>query len=500
MIRRLRLVALLPLLLLCLDASPAWADASFRPASVGGYFRIMARPDFQGGVGRLGHWNLYGRLLNEGPWAALELRLHLLPQESGSREVWTNLHLRIEGGSVRNAEASGGTLGEFAFSQLYVEAGNVLLDGVTWRLGTLQYWYGDLGLYDMRPAELFFQTLGISAKLDKGPLELMIGFGDSGFALGGFKYSTVLSGGGAVRLRAPKHFEIGFGGQVNYEPRVEGNRNAPYDTPGVKYEDWVRGEIVQRYLEAEPDQEDYFPKPVASSSTSFKAVGYLGFGDIGPLRWNSLFVNVLRRHHDTATVEGFGGRDYDIFVKSLTDERYEFNLGNELQLEIVPGGLDLVWAVLYGNHWDVDNDVAPSDFDREIFSTVLRLQAYLTPVVHLLIESSVAREVSRNGNSYRNHADSIFESSGGRPDSRGLELGDANTRVTWQGKGGVVLNPMGPGIYVRPSLRLMYGVQYSTMNNAFGNSFVETPSQYALFDTVERHWHHVIALEAEAWF
>ena len=187
MTRRFLAAAVLPLLLLCLDVGTAHADASFRPASVGGYFRIMARPDFQGGNGRLGYWNLYGRLLNEAPWAAVELQLHLLPRDSGTRDVWTNLHLRIEGGAVRTAEASGGKLGEFLFSQLYVEAGNVLLPDVTWRLGTLQYWYGDLGLYDMRPAELFFQTLGVSATLQKGPLELMLGFGDSGFALGGFQ-------------------------------------------------------------------------------------------------------------------------------------------------------------------------------------------------------------------------------------------------------------------------------------------------------------------------
>jgi len=45
---------------------------------VGGYFRVMTRPDFQGGDGRLGYWNLYGRLLNEGPFVALETQLHLL--------------------------------------------------------------------------------------------------------------------------------------------------------------------------------------------------------------------------------------------------------------------------------------------------------------------------------------------------------------------------------------------------------------------------------------
>lgn len=490
----------LALLLLCLGPSLAAADASFRPASVGGYFRIMARPDFQGGNGRLGYWNLYGRLLNEAPWAAVELQLHLLPRESGSKDVWTNLVMRVEGGAVQNATASA-SLAEFRFSQLYVEAGNVLLEDVTWRLGTLQYWYGDLGLYDLRPAELFFQTLGLSAKLEKGPLEVMLGVGDSGFAIHGFKYATVLTGGGAIRLRAPRHVEFGLGAQVNWEPKVEGNRNAPYDTPGVGYEDWVRGEIVENYLDANPGQEDFFPKPEPTHSLSWKAVGYLGFGDLGPLRWNSTFASIGLAHPEQQTTETFEGREYDIYVNALTDQRFSLLVGNEAYFTLVPNRLDLAWAVLYGNHWDDDNtEIVPSDHDRDYISTVLRTQVYLTDVVHLLVESSVAREHSRNGNTYRNDKDSIFENTDGRPDSRGLENGDSDTRITWQGKGGVVLNPLGNGIYVRPSIRILYGVQYSTQNNAFGNSFVETPSQFAQFDTVERHWHHIIAVEAEAWF
>lgn len=492
------LVALLALLFLSAPTG-AHADSSYRPASVGGYFRIMARPDFQGGNGRLGFWNLYGRLLNEAPWAAVELRMHLLPHEPGTKEPWTNLVMRIEGGSVRNAQSSS-SLGEFQFSQLYAEAGNVLLEDVTWRLGTLQYWYGDLGLYDMRPAELFFQTVGLSMKLDKGPVEVMLGVGDSGFAIRGFQYAAVLSGGGAFRLRAPKHFEFGFGGQVNWEPKVQGNRNAPHDTPNLDYEDWVRGEIVQNYLADQPGQEDFFPKPQPRANLSWKGIGYLGFGDLGPIRWNSLFANIQLVHPDQRTVETFDGRDYDLYVAGLTDQRFQFNLGNELQMSIVPNRFDLSWAVLYGNYWDGDNDIAPSDHDREFVSTVLRMQVYLTPTLHILVESSVAREISRNGNAYRNASDSIFENTEGLPDSRGLEFGDSDTRVTWQGKGGLVLNPLGQGIYVRPSLRLLYGAQYSTMNNAFGNSFVTTPSQFAQFDTVDRHWHHMIAVEAEAWF
>ena len=61
------------LLLSCaaLVAVPAYGAEG----SVGGYMRVMTRPDFQGGDGRLGYWNLYGRLLNEGPFVALESQL-----------------------------------------------------------------------------------------------------------------------------------------------------------------------------------------------------------------------------------------------------------------------------------------------------------------------------------------------------------------------------------------------------------------------------------------
>lgn len=63
-----------------------------------------------------------------------------------------------------------------------------------------------------------------------------------------------------------------------------------------------------------------------------------------------------------------------------------------------------------------------------------------------------------------------------------------------------MLNPTGLGIYTRPSLRLLYGLQYSNQQAAFGNGFVENQSQYNIFKTPELHWHHVVAVEAEAWF
>lgn len=466
-----------------------------------GYFRVMTRPDFQGGDGRLGYWNLYGRLLNEGPYAAVELRQDVLSRKAGGTEPWTDLHAKVEGGSIGNADAGNGSLANLRLSQVYAQAGNVLLRDVTWRLGTLEYTYGDLGLYDLRPAQVLFDTVGLSGRYQRGPVDLLLGLGDAGYALHGSEYNTVLSGGGAARVAVvPSHLEIGIGGQLWREPEVKGNRYAPHDTPGVAYEDYLRGEVVERWLEENPNQEEGFPDPTPTDARSWKAVAYLGFGGFGPVRWNNLFANVQQVHPETRVTETWEGRDYDIYVRSLTDERRRIEAGDELQLSLVPERLDLVAAGLVGVYTDGDNDLAPSDDDRTYWSTVGRGQVYLSPTVHLLAEGSYAVETSHNGNAYRDHVDSLFENTAGKADADGLEYGDSDTRTTVQGKGGVVLSPLGPGLWTRPTLRVLYGVQWSSQNNAFGNSFVETLDQYNEFGNTERHWHSVLALEAEAWF
>jgi hypothetical protein len=169
-------------------------------------------------------------------------------------------------------------------------------------------------------------------------------------------------------------------------------------------------------------------------------------------------------------------------------------------LSLIPGRFDAAWAAFYARSWDRDDTISPSERNRVVASTVLRTQVYLTPVVHLLVENSLAAERSLNGNLFREHADSLFANTEGVPDTRGLEVGDSDVRKTWQGKAGVVLNPLGPGIYTRPSLRLLYGQQRSNQNNAFGNGFVDTLDQYSDFRTVEQHVHHLVAAEAEVWF
>ncbi len=487
-------------LVLASTGSDVVADTDEDRFQAAGYFRIMARPDLQGGDSRLGFGNIYGRLLNEGPYAVLELRLSLLKEDPATNEVWTRVHTKIEGGSIAAADIGAGTLNNYAITQLYVQAGNILLEDVTWQIGTLRSYFGDLGLYDFRPTTIFDDTVGVSARYRKGPIELLAGLGDSGFSIRREQYSTILSGGGSARMRLGSHAEIGFGGQYYFEPKVEGNRFAPYDTPNVDYEDFVRGEVAQDFLEENPGMEDFFPNPVATSSTSYRAVGYIGFGNLGPLIWNNLFANLTLVHPQNFTEEEYMGRSYTVYTKSLTDERIRFDLGTEMQLSIIPERLDLVVAAWWGYYTDGDNDIVANDNDRSFLSTVARAQYYLTETTHLLLETSIAREKSTNGNLYRAHKDSVFASSGGINEARGLEFGDLDTRKTWQGKFGWVLNPLGFGVYTRPSLRLLYGVQRSNQNNAFGNSFVDSLDDFNSFPNQERHWHHLLALEAEAWF
>ncbi len=480
-------------------ASIARAEPERSRFGAGGYFRIMTRPDFQGGDGKLGFWNLYGRLLNEGPYAALELKLDLLQRVNDTHKPWTAIHAKIEGGSVANADLLNGSLAAFRLSQLYALAGNVVFRDVTWQLGTLDSYFGDLGLYDMKPAQLFYETLGLSARYQRGVVDALIGVGDSGYFIRRDHYSPLLTAGASIKLKLGPGFEVGFGGQVMLEPKVGGNRFAPQATPGIDYTDLVRGEVVETMVAEDPQALDQFPHPVAKSDMPWRGIFYLGFG-AGPLRWNNLFARIERRPSDTSVTETYQGRDFTLHVHDLTDERYQLLIGNEAQFTLVEGRLDLVWGVLFGMQWDDDNRVAPSDDQRTFYSTVVRLQTYLTDDLHLLAESSFAREISLNGNRFRKHGDSVFQSTDGLSDPRGLAYGDSHVRDTWQLKIGPVLSPLGLGVWTRPSFRILYGLQWSSQINAFGNSFVESLDQFNVYGAPDQRWHHLLALEVEAWF
>ena len=178
-----------------------------------------------------------------------------------------------------------------------------------------------------------------------------------------------------------------------------------------------------------------------------------------------------------------------------------------MNFELVKDRFDLTIAGLFGYHFDKDDDVSASEKNRLIGSVVARGQVYITPTVHFLAETSYAQENSLNGNLWRKSPRSVRESNNGIANSMGLEYGDLDSRKTWQGKLGFVLNPGGTGIFARPSLRLLYGVQYSNAHNAFPNSNTESldlTNEFFGQDTLKKldecHWHHVISIEAEAWF
>ncbi|MFP2930815.1 hypothetical protein ACLESO_37575 [Pyxidicoccus sp. 3LG] len=488
-------------LLLLLSPLLALADAPRDRFGAAGYFRIMTRPDFSGGSGQLGYYWLYGRLLNESPYGELNLRLDVLQSTPGSDEVWAEVHTRFSGTSFRGADPGNGSFVNFRADYLFVRAGNILLDRVTWQLGTLEDRWNDLHIYDQRPGTILYETVGLSGTYQGDRFDALLAVGDSGYTLRPQKYNTVLTGAASFRYRLiPGHLELGVRGQVGYEPAVRGNRNALYASPGINYEDYVRREVVRRYFEANPGQEDLVPDLNPRSALSYRAVGYLGFGNVGPLIWDNFYVTFERKHPDQSYSENFRGRDWTVYIADQTDERHELSVGNEAYIKLIPDKLEALWGVWVGYAFNDDNAIKPGDDDRLIASTVLRLQYFLTERVHLLAETSIAREKSQNGNVFRNHVDSVFTNTGGMPDARGLEFGDSDTRDTWQGKVGVVLNPTGRGIYARPSLRLLYGIQYSSQHAAFGNSFVESLDQYNVYIGPERHWHSVVAIEAEGWF
>jgi hypothetical protein len=496
-VRRLLLFASLLLPALALAQAP---DSRF---SAGGYFRVMARPDFQGGSGALGYWNLYGRLMNEGPYAMLEMKLDLLQAAPGSTDVWASVFAKIEGGSVGAADPNNGSLANFRLSQLYANAGNILAPNLTWRLGTQQYYFGDLGLYDARFAQILDDTVGLSAFWHTKKVDVLLAVGDSGYTYRGANYVPFLTGGGAVRVRVVSQFEFGVAGQVAVEPFIPGNKNSSYVTPGVAYEDYLRGEVLQHYLAENPTGFNQFPlpQPASQTSVSWRAVGYLGFGGFGPVRWNNFFARLRRLPPTLSYDETYQGKTVTIYTADLTRDRYQLQIGDELQVKLIPDRLDLAVAGMYGTDRDYANTLQASEGNREYMSVVARFQLSLTRTLQLLLENSLAHERSLNGNLFRTSYDSIFQSTNGASDTRGLQYGDASVRDTWQLKTGVVLNPTGFGIYARPSIRLLYGFQYSTQHAAFGNGFTTSLSQYDAFKpTASIHWHHLVSLETEGWF
>ena len=201
-----------------------------------------------------GYWNLYGRLLNEGPYATLTFGNRQKPQ--------TVLHgpafMPAEGGQSAMQTSQWLTVTVKAFRPSTAGKWNL---NVVWQMGTLDTYFGDLGLYDFRPAQIFFETVGLSARYQTDKFELLIGGGDSGYFIRRENYNTLFTGGGTLRYRPINRLEVGIGGQYRFEPSVKGNRAAPYSTPDIGYEDVIRGEVLLNYTEENPYCLLEFPIP-----------------------------------------------------------------------------------------------------------------------------------------------------------------------------------------------------------------------------------------------
>ena len=63
------------------------------------------------------------------------------------------------------------------------------------------------------------------------------------------------------RHRPIDQVEFGIGGQGYLELGTPGNRNAPYTTPEMDYEDWLRGEVVEQFDAENPFDILEFPDP-----------------------------------------------------------------------------------------------------------------------------------------------------------------------------------------------------------------------------------------------
>jgi maltoporin len=493
-----------------------------------GYFRIAGRYDGEND-NRLGWWTAYGRLLNETSWLTMQLDNHLIVPQKADDER-TTLVLRIEGGSLRNADGGFGRLDNYRVTQIYLETENVAIDNFVTTTGTIWYNMGYIGIYDLYVSQIFWETVGMRAgQRWNGRLEYQIGVGDSGYNIYNMRqttepnyvntgYNPVPTAGAVVRANLAdlkpfkaafpftNYFWVGMGAQFHVETENPGSPNAPHTTPNISYEDYLRGEVLKNYLKENPDRLDDFPNAESTSAFYYKATGWVGFNlkrKLGPVRlnWNDLSISVVRKRPDMAVREAWEGQERNIYVSSLTDERYEIYIVDEMQWSLIHNLLDMNIGLLYSSSWDDDNKISPGDNNRQVFSVVIRPQYYFTKHLHALLEVSLAREVSSNGNMFREHHDSIEESRDGLSYYRGLEWGDADTKDTFQIKFGPVFNPNGRGIYNRPSIRLLFGAQYSNVHAAFGNSRVQSLEQRNNFNfRKDVHWHYIVSLEAEHWW
>lgn len=490
------------------------------------YVRASAQDDFGYNSPTLGWSPFYGRLMNETPWLMADFGYHVVRPERPGGERAT-LFMRIEGGSYRGFNMGQGSLSNFAINQVWLETENVLFKSLVTQTGNLWYNMGYIGIFDNFTAQVFYDTVGFRAGQRTKLFEYFLGAGDSGWSLyrnraydgwEGHQYAVIPTVGGLVRvnlyeIEALKSFsnkfmprwQAGASFQMMWERTNETMRGAPYQTPNVAYADVMRGEAFKKFMLENPGNSDFFPWARPQPANYWRYTAWTGFGgpELGPIKvyWNDLSVRFEKKAPQIAVRETYNDESKDIYIAAFTDERYDFSLYDEIQLRLLPNHFDLNAGFGFGKSWDNDNRIRPDDHNSTRYSFVIRPMWYITDHLHYLVELVYAREKSSIGNRYREHFNSIKSNTQGIPDSQGLEWGDTDTKHTYQIKTGFTINPAGRGIYSRPVIRLLYGVQHSNVQAAFGNTFEESLSRRNQFNlNRDIHWHHMVRVEFEHWF
>ena len=255
--------------------------------------------------------------------------------------------MRFEGGSINGADANNGLLSAFFMSRAFIDTGGLLTEKGVWRLGSLIWDNGDLGLYDMRLANLFNQTVGASWRYEGDRFLVLAGVGDSGYGLKGSAYAPVVTGGAMLGYTDHRHFRVSVGGEYRYENASPNNPNAPFNSEVITMEPYLRGEVMEDYFFENPTQEGQELSISATDAESYALVLQAGFGGFGRLRWNNLFAHFEKAHPSHMTTETFNGETYRLYTTGLTDQRHQLMVGNEMILSLWPGRLDLIWASLF---------------------------------------------------------------------------------------------------------------------------------------------------------
>lgn len=141
------------------------------------YLRGRASISASGEAGALGNTTKLGRLLNES--SKIQVDTEARPLENAIA------HIRLEGETLRGADAGGGALSGMHLTQTWLEYRNALVDGLSIRVGSADYLMGVMQYYDLKPGRVLLETYGIRADYAADGFTFTAAAGDSGYMRSG---------------------------------------------------------------------------------------------------------------------------------------------------------------------------------------------------------------------------------------------------------------------------------------------------------------------------